>query len=65
MSGFTVQKTRIFAGIWEGMVEAAEPVEASAPDLSVTHPRRCIQTLKVCAQHSYISVPGMTMSSTK
>lgn len=37
MSDFTISRTRIFAGIWEGVVQARKPDRAAEPALEVTH----------------------------
>lgn len=45
MSKFTVVKTRIYAGIWEGIVEAE--TDSGAPDIEVTHLENPIQSVSV------------------
>lgn len=46
MSEFTVSKTRLFAGIWEGVISSSGDA-GIAPDIQVTHLDRPIQSISL------------------
>ncbi len=47
MSDFVVARTRIFAGIWEGVVQAVSKDNAAEPSLEVTHLGEAIRSFSV------------------
>ena len=47
MSEFVVSRTRIFAGIWEGVVRARKPERSAEPQLEVTHRGEEIRSFSV------------------
>ena len=51
MSDYSLAKTRIFAGIWEGVV-SAQGDRATAPDIEVTHLGEPVQSVSLTARES-------------
>lgn len=47
MSEFVIARTRIFAGIWEGVIQAKRPERSADPALAVTHQGEEIRSFSV------------------
>jgi len=60
MSNFTLTKTRLFEGVWEGILTATTPPD-SPPDIVVTHLEKPVSGVKVTqdsdAGHWVVRVP--------
>lgn len=49
MSDWTLTKTRLFEGVWEGVLASAEP-DATAPEIEVTHLQQPLDGIEMTAR---------------
>lgn len=66
-SPYTVSKTRIQAGIWEGVVETSDPTSDSLPNIAVFHLDRPVRSVSVTPDgagrwHLRIAIPPDILS---